>query len=86
MARYKVIVKHSVHKDLRAIPKTYLKKILAIIESLAENPRPMGCEKLSGQERYRIRQGIYRIIYEIVDDRLIVNVVKVGHRRDVYDR
>jgi mRNA interferase RelE/StbE len=56
------------------------------IRALAAEPRPAGCEKLSGQERYRIRQGIYRIIYEIEDQSLIVLVVKVGHRREVYKR
>ncbi len=54
------------------------------IRSLADDPRPAGCEKLSGQERYRVRQGVYRIVYEIEDDKLTVLVVKVGHRRDVY--
>jgi len=54
------------------------------IDMLAENPRPPGSEKLSGQERYRVRQGVYRIIYEIVDDALLVTVVKVGHCREVY--
>jgi mRNA interferase RelE/StbE len=54
------------------------------IGSLADNPRPVGCEKLSGQEKYRIRQGNCRIIYSIRDAELIVWVVKVGHRREVY--
>lgn len=54
------------------------------IRSLADDPRPAGCEKLSGQERYRVRQGAYRIIYEIEDARLLVLVVKIGHRRDIY--
>lgn len=53
-------------------------------ELLARNPRPQGCEKLSGQERYRVRQGVYRIIYEIRDEVLLVTVIKVGHRREVY--
>jgi mRNA interferase RelE/StbE len=57
---------------------------MARIRSLADDPRPAGCEKLSGSERYRVRQGVYRIVYEIEDHRLVVLVVKVGHRRDVY--
>jgi mRNA interferase RelE/StbE len=86
MAKYSVAFKRSVYKDLRPIPKTDLKRILERIESLAEGPRGPGCEKLSGQERYRVRQGVYRIIYEIVDNRLIVIVVKIGHRGQIYDR
>lgn len=56
------------------------------MEALQENPRPVDSEKLSGQERYRIRQGVYRIIYEVADDLLVVTVVKVGHRKHVYKR
>jgi mRNA interferase RelE/StbE len=84
MAKYEVSLKKSVAKDLRAIPKRDVGRILERIRSLAEEPRPAGCEKLSSQERYRIRQGVYRIIYEIEDNRLVVLVVKVGHRREVY--
>jgi len=84
MANYELIFKKSVAKDLRPLPKQDVKKILQRIRSLANNPRPAGCEKLSGQERYRVRQGVYRIIYEVEDDKLIVLVVKVGHRREVY--
>lgn len=83
MARYKVEFKRSVFKDLRPIPKTDVKRILKRIAALAADPRGPGCEKLSGQERYRVRQGIYRIIFEIANDRLVVTVVKVGHRGQV---
>ena len=76
--------KASVAKDLRAIPNQEVNRILARIEALAENPRGEGCLKLSGQERYRVRQGLYRIIYEIKDEQLVVHVVKVGHRSSVY--
>lgn len=86
MARYKVEFKRSVYKDLKPIPKADVKRILKRIESLADDPRGAGCEKLSGQERYRVRQGVYRIVYEIEDDRLIVTVVKIGHRGQVYNR
>lgn len=80
MAKYDVVFKRSVYKDLRSIPDVDLQRILTRIESLAVDPRQFGCEKLSGQERYRIRQGVYRIVYEIEDNRLIVTVVRVGHR------
>lgn len=84
MARYKIEFKRSVFKDLRPIPKTDVKRILKRIDALAADPRGPGSEKLSGQERYRVRQGVYRIVYEIVDDRLVVIVVKVGYRGEVY--
>jgi mRNA interferase RelE/StbE len=84
MDAYKVYFKASVEKDLTAIPRKDLKKILKRIEGLAKNPRPWGCEKLTGQERYRLRQGQYRIVYSIQNDELTVWVVKVGHRKDIY--
>ena len=84
MASYELVFRRSVAKDLRAFPKQDVKRIMQRIRSLALDPRPVGCEKLSGQERYRVRQGVYRIIYEITDARLLVLVVKVGHRSDVY--
>ena len=84
MGEYKIFFKESVEKDLRSIPKKDLKKILLRIEALAKEPRPQSCEKLSGQEKYRIRQGTYRIIYSIQDQELTVWVVKVGHRKEVY--
>ena len=84
MAAYKVFFKKSVQKDFDAIPKKDLKKILNRILTLTEDPRPPGCEKLTGQERYRLRQGRYRIVYSIQDDELTVWVVKVGHRKDIY--
>ncbi len=86
MAKYKLVFKKSVSKDFRAIPNKDVSRILQRIEELQENPRPIGSEKLSGQERYRIRQGAYRIIYEVADELLIVTVVKVGHRKHVYKR
>jgi mRNA interferase RelE/StbE len=84
MASYKVVVKKSVAKDLKNIPKKDVQRILSAIEQLANDPRPPQSKKLSGQERFRIRQGNYRILYTIKDDRLVVCVVKVGNRRDVY--
>jgi mRNA interferase RelE/StbE len=84
MAAYKIYFKKSVQKDLSSIPKNDLKKILSRIENLGEDPRPAGCEKLTGQERYRLRQGRYRILYSIQDDELTIWIVKVGHRKNVY--
>jgi mRNA interferase RelE/StbE len=84
MENYRLAFKKSVTKDLLPLPKREVAKILACIESLAKQPRPRGSEKLSEQERYRVRQGVYRIIYEIQDDLLLVTVVKVGHRSNVY--
>ena len=84
MAEYKLFFKKSVKKDLLAIPTKDLKRILKKIESLGNDPRPTSCEKLSGQEKYRLRQGTYRIIYSIQDYELTVWVVKIGHRKDVY--
>ena len=84
MAAYKVFFRESVEKDLREIPKKDLRKILHRIELLSDNPWPPGHEKLTGQERYRIRQGRYRIVYSIQDKELTVWIVKVGQRKDVY--
>jgi mRNA interferase RelE/StbE len=84
MASFKVSVRQSVAKDLRHIPKKEVARILMRIEALAVEPRPPGAERLSGQQKYRLRRGVYRIIYEIKDEELVVVVVKVGHRRNVY--
>ncbi len=84
MASYNITFKKSVAKDLRNIPNPDIKRILTRIDTLANNPRAEDCIKLSGQERYRVRQGNYRIIYEIHDDRLVVMVIAVGHRSSVY--
>jgi mRNA interferase RelE/StbE len=84
MARYELRFKPSVAKDLRGIPSADVRRILTRIETLREDPRPPGSEKLSAQERYRLRQGDYRILYNLLDGELIVEIVKVGHRREVY--
>ena len=84
MASYKIYFRESVEKDFNSIPKKDIQKILSRIEALGEDPRPSGCEKLTGQERYRVRQGRYRIVYSIQNEALTVWVVKVGHRKDVY--
>lgn len=86
MANYRIEIKRSAAKELRKIKsQTDRQRIIERIASLADNPRPSGCQKLLGHEAYRIRQGVYRILYTIEDDVLIVTVIKVGHRRDVYD-
>lgn len=84
MAKYEIYFRESVWKDFREIPKKDLKNILKRIRSLSGDPRPSGCERLTGQDRYRLRQGKYRIVYSIQDNELTIWVVKVGHRKDVY--
>ena len=85
MARYKILIKASAAKEIERLPtRKDRRRVVERIRKLADDPRPKGCEKLSGQDRYRVRQGNYRIIYSIADDRLVVHVVKVGDRKDVY--
>ena len=86
MANYSVFYTEAFYKSLQPIPAKDVKRILRKTRALATDPRPQGCQKLAGQERYRVRQGNYRIIYSIEDARLIVIVVNVGHRREVYER
>ncbi len=83
MASYRVLIKRSAAKELEAVPLKDRRRLVARIEALATNPRPVGVQKLSGEAKYRLRQGDYRILYEIVDEDLIVTVVRVGHRRDI---
>jgi len=84
MARYELQIKKSVAKDLDPLPKKDVQRIVKAINGLAENPRQPQSLKLSGEEKYRLRCGVYRILYEIQDDVLIVCVVKVGNRKNVY--
>ena len=86
MARYRVVIKPSASKEIDAVgQKKDRQRIVLRIQSLGENPRPLGCEKLSGHlDLYRMREGNYRILYSIDDEKLLVDVVKVGHRKDVY--
>jgi len=86
VARYKVVIKPSASKEIDAVgQKKDRQRIVLRIQSLGENPRPSGCEKLTGQvDRYRVREGNYRILYSVDDEELLVDVVKVGHRKDVY--
>jgi mRNA interferase RelE/StbE len=84
MAKYKILIKESASKELEELPKKHLKQIIKRIQSLAQNPRPLGSQKLSAQERYRIRHGDYRIIYSVQDKDATVHIYKIGHRREVY--
>lgn len=84
MARYELRFKASVAKDLRNVPPADVRRILARIDTLRDDPRPPGSEKLSAQERYRLRQGNYRILYTVADVEIVVEIVKVGHRREIY--
>lgn len=85
MGKYKVLIKPSAVKELENFPrKKDRQRIVERISALADDPRPHGSQKLSGKDRYRLRQGSYRIIYAIEDDALVVYVVKIGHRKDVY--
>jgi len=83
MARYELRVRPSVAKDLRGIPKADVKRILTRMQGLREDPRAPGCEKLGGAELYRVRQGVWRIVYEIHDEWIVVEVIRVGHRSEV---
>lgn len=84
MESYRIVIKKSAAKEIERIEKKDRFRIIEKIRSLASEPHPLGSKKLSGQEKYRIRQGNYRILYEVIDDELIINVVKVGHRREIY--
>ena len=84
MEKYKLVIKKSAAKEMEDIPKKELRKIVKRIRSLTQDPRPKGCQKLSGQSRFRIRQGNYRILYSIDDEDRVVDIVKIGHRREVY--
>lgn len=79
MAGYEIYFRESVLKNFRKIPKKDLRNILKTIQQLSDDPRPLGCEKLTGQNRYRFRQGKYRIVYSIQDNELTIWVVQVGH-------
>ncbi|MDE2927386.1 MAG: type II toxin-antitoxin system RelE/ParE family toxin [Acidobacteriota bacterium] len=85
MARFDVLIKPSAVKEIEAIAsKTDRRRVVTKIRRLADDPRPPGCRKLSGRDRYRIRVGVYRILHSIMDEQLVVFVVKVGHRKNVY--
>ena len=83
---YEIIFKPAAQRQLKKLTPAVQQDIVTLIESLAEEPRPAGCQKLKGrQHQYRVRCLDYRIIYSIEDATLLVRVIKVGHRRDVYE-
>lgn len=84
MKAYKVRIERKVQKKLAKIPEPYYSKIKAAILDLGSNPRPQDCKKLKGRDGYRIRVTDYRIIYEIQDGVLLVDVIDLGHRKDIY--
>ncbi len=84
MANYKLLIKPSAVKELEALPKKDRLRIVRRMEALSQNPRPPGCEKLSGEEKYRVRQGSFRVVYSISDSERTVVVVKIGHPKNVY--
>lgn len=81
---YSLLVKRSAERELRKVPRADLQRITQRIKDLAAIPRPSGSEKLAGQDSYRIRQGDYRIVYTVDDDQRQVEIIKIGHRREVY--
>ena len=83
MGKYRVLIRKSAADELSSIPERDLRRVVERIRSLGEEPRPHGCEKLSAQERYRIRQGDYRIVYSIDDAGRTVEIFKVGHRSEI---
>ncbi len=84
MASYRLRIKPSAAKELEDVPRKDRRRLAARMRELADEPRPPGAEKMSGHDLYRVRQGNYRILYEIIDNDLTVTVIKVGHRREVY--
>ena len=84
MASYELKIKKEAEREFRSLPKPDLHRVIQKIQTLALNPRPMGCEKLKGEEGYRVRQGDYRIVYLIDDAAKVVRIIRVGHRREVY--
>lgn len=83
MASYRLLIKPSAAKELQALPTNDRKRVITKIQGLASDPRPPGTEKLSGEEKYRLRQGDYRVLYSVDDSQKILVIVKIGHRRDV---
>lgn len=84
--KYTLVISKKAEKELYKLPNDISKRITTAINELCNNPRPKGYRKMMGQRGYRIRKGDYRIIYEIEDDKIIITVLNVGHRRDIYDR
>ena len=86
MASYQIEWRRSTRKEIRRINRSVVPRIIEAVESLSIEPRPVGCKKMRGSEcAYRIRVGDYRIVYEIYDHRILIEVIRVGHRRDIYE-
>lgn len=87
MDSYQIEWKRSATKELKRLPKSIVLRILKAVEQLSTNPYPAGVRKLVGSEHtYRIREGSYRVIYNIVESTLVIEIIRVGHRKDVYDK
>lgn len=84
MASYKLLIKPSATKELEVLLKKDRQRIVTRIQSLSDEPRPPGCEKLSGHDLYRVRQGNYRVLYSVQDADLVIVIITIGHRREVY--
>ena len=84
MASYRLLIKPSAAKELEGLPLTDRRRVVARMQGLSAQPRPPGCEKLTGHDLFRVRQGKYRIVYEVQDHDLTVIIFKIGHRGDVY--
>ena len=84
MGSYRILIKPSAVKEIEAIPQRDRQRIVARIQGLSSNPRPPGSEKLSGQDKFRVRQRVYRIVYSVNDDEPSLLIVKVGHRKEIY--
>ena len=84
MANYSILINRNAAKELEAVPRKDRLRVIEKIRGLAIDPRPFGTEKLSGEDKYRLRQGDFRILYEIPDLELLVSVIRIGNRRDVY--
>jgi mRNA interferase RelE/StbE len=84
VASYRLLIKPSAVKELESLPQKDRRRIVRRVQALAENPRPPGAEKLTGVELYRVRQGDYRVLYEVAEAAETITVIKVGNRRDVY--
>jgi mRNA interferase RelE/StbE len=84
VAKYSLLIKRSAAKELESIPKKDREKLVAKIQRLADDPRPAGSEKLAGNDKYRFRHDVYRVLYEIDDSAIVVVVVRVAHRREAY--
>ena len=85
MSEFKIVITKTAQKQLDKLPDIVVETLSAVILSLADDPRPPGCKKLKGRDGWRIRQGNYRIIYDIFDEILVVEIVAVGHRKDIYN-